>query len=108
MQTIITLIFAVLTAVGAIVAFNFTGSLIVAILVAVIIILLWKTFQVPLMILWDKFAEKHFPLPKITHFYEEGLEGDPVGGLMAIALGMRVLIITETYFFCVLYIHLRE
>ena len=97
MQTIITLIFAGLTILGAVLAFNFTGSLIVAILVAVIVVLLWKTFQVPLLILWDRFAEKHFPLPKINHFYEEGLDGEPVGGLMAIALGMRVLIITETY-----------
>lgn len=73
-----------------------TGSFLVGILVAIIVVMIWRTVKVPLLIVWDRFAEKHFPLPAITHFYEKGLDGDPIGGMLPIALGMRVLIITET------------
>ena len=76
-------------------AIKLTGSMFVGILAAIIVVMIWKSVQVPLLILWDKFAEKHFPLPPINHFYEEGLYGEEIGGLLPIQLGMRVLIITE-------------
>ena len=95
METVITLIFSLLTILGAVTAINKTGSYFVGILVSIIIVMLWKTFQVPLLILWDKFAAKHFPLPEIKHFYEKDLKGKDDNGLWKVQLGMRVLIITE-------------
>lgn len=96
MDTILTLVFTFLTIGGAIFAINKTGSFFVGILVGIIIVMIWRSVKVPLLILWDRFAEKHFPLPAITHFYEEGLDGEMIGGLNPIQLGVRLLLITET------------
>ena len=97
METIVTIVFTILTILGMVLAVKITGSMIVGILVAVIVIMIWKTVQVPLLLLWDKFAAKHYPMPAIIHFYEKDLDGQNENGLLNIQLGMRVLIITETF-----------
>ena len=97
METILTILSLVLMIGGAALATKIFGSVLVGLLVAIIILMIWKTIQVPILIAWDKFAAKHFPLPKIVHFYEKGLKGQDENGLLNIQLGMRVLLITETY-----------
>jgi hypothetical protein len=97
METIVTIVFTILTILGTVLAVKITGSMVVGILVAIIVIMIWKTVQVPLLLLWDKFAAKHFPMPAIIHFYEKDLDGKNENGLLNIQLGMRVLIITETF-----------
>ena len=97
METIVTIVFTILTILGMVLAVKITGSMVVGILVAIIVIMIWKTVQVPLLILWDRFAAKHYPMPEIKHFYEKDLDGQNENGLLNIQLGMRVLIITETF-----------
>jgi hypothetical protein len=81
METVFTLVFTLLTLGGMMLAIKLTGSMFVGILAAIIVVMIWKSVQVPLLILWDKFAES--------------LYGEEIGGLLPIQLGLRVLIITE-------------
>ena len=67
------LIIGMLALAAASFGYSFTQSYIVAILFAIIVVLIGKSLQPVLLVLWDKFTRRFFPLPELTEFFEKGL-----------------------------------
>lgn len=89
------LIIGMLALAGAGVGYSYTQSYIVAILFAIIVVLIGKSLQPVILLLWDKFTHRFFPLPELKEFHEKGLHPTEDYDIPPNMQGIRVLAMTE-------------
>lgn len=89
------LIIGMLALAAASFGYSFTQSYIVAILFAIIVVLIGKSLQPAILVLWDKFTRRFFPLPELTEFFEKGLHPTEDYTIPPNTQGLRVLAMTE-------------
>lgn len=94
------LIIGMLALAAAGVGYSYTQSYIVAILFAIIMVLIGKSLQPVVLVVWDKFTRRFFPLPELMEFHEQGLHPTEDYTIPPNTLGIRVLAMTEALAFC--------
>ena len=89
------IIIGILAVGGAFLAYNLTNSYIVMILAVIIVVLICKALQPVVLLLWDKFRKKYFPLPELHEFKRQGLDPTEDYVIPPQMQGLRVLAMTE-------------
>ena len=85
----------VLCIVGAVIGYKISGMFIVAMLFMIAGVMIGKSLQPAFLVLCDKISRALFPKPEVTPFYEENLEPKEDYVVHPLALGYRVLCMTE-------------
>lgn len=90
------MVVGMLSLAAAALGFLWTKNYFVSILIAVVAMLVGKSVVSFVLILWDRFRARYFPLPALTPFFERGLEDQPDQDVPAHTQGIRVLAMTES------------
>lgn len=96
MISLTTFIIGLLGVLGGFIGYKLTESYIVMILGVIIMVLIGKSLQPAVIVLWDKFMRKHFPLPDIHEFKRQGLDPTEDYVIPPEHQGLRVIAMTES------------
>lgn len=95
MGTTSSIFIGMLSLAAAAFGFAWTKNYFVSILIAVVAMLVGKSVVPFVLILWDRFRNRFFPLPEITPFFESNLQETEDQDVPAHTQGIRVLAMTE-------------